>query len=267
MAKLDVEIPPVKYRRGKQPLLKRLLNPFKAPFTEVLGRPNLQDSIHQRVDCGHLEAEFYCPRAAMGHSDDYPEEVDLNNDRLFDRTNIDERTSHKLLKLAGSNWGYAPPRLHLSRFLPVPQEPYIIVTAFWNLERVKNGIQLDVGNMEMLEQYLRDDYYAFLESEGGHNWTVRKNEYEEMGPSGRNAPQEVIDSFIAAQIHTPPRAYETLSYNGQPWLRYRWAPRQNYPDGLIYTTALTPNTLFTVYFSLTEMLGGCLKHWWRIRKS
>jgi hypothetical protein len=263
MSKAKVAIPPVRYRRGNKPLLKRLIHPFKAPFTEVLGGPNLDNCTHHNVDCGPLDVEFYMPRAAIGGNQAYPREVNVNRESAFVKSGVkQDRTNHYVCELGVSNWAYREPKLSANKLLPIPREPYVIVTAYWQLERVKNGIQLQVANTEMLEQYLRDDYFAHLESEGGHNWKVRKNEYEEMGPQGRNAPQEVIESFIATQSWSPPQAYKLLNFNGHAWLQYNWTPMVIAPQSLLYTCVLTPDTLFTVRFSLVEMTPNSLKHWW-----
>ncbi len=126
----------------------------------------------------------------------------------------------------------------------------------------ENSIQLEIGNIAMLERYLRDDYVAYLESEGGRNWRTRKRINEEHGPSGRNSSQDLIDSFIDSWLWEAPSTYTALDLNGQNWLQYNWAPKQNYPKSLLYTCVLAPDTLFTVRFHLAQMIGGSLKHWW-----
>jgi hypothetical protein len=262
MSKPNIEIPPVRYRRGNKPLLKRLIRPVTAPFTDVLGGPNLNNCTYHHVACGSLDIEFFRPHAAWGARDGYPRHVLLNDDAVFDRDDCDDRTGHHFLKLGGSNWTYREPKLAANKLLPIPREPYVIVTAYWQLERVKNGIQLQVANTEMLEQYLRDDYFAHLESEGGKNWETRKKFHEEYGPNGRNSPQEMIDSFIASWVWKAPATYTVLAFNNQPWLRYNWAPKLIAPASLLYTCILTPTTLFTVRFHLAEMTPNSLKHWW-----
>lgn len=259
MAKLAATIPPVRYRRTPPSLLKRLTRPFTAPFREILGGPDLEHCDHRWVDCGAVDVEFYLPAASFGDSAEYPVSIDLNNSPTPE-TAYEERTKHKILRLGVTNWKYGRPKLEPTRFLPIPQEPYVIVTTSWQLERVKNGLCVETGNTTILEQYLQDDYYAHLEAEGGRNWKIRTRTQAELELRGWD--QESIDKQIAAQLFTPPQNYEPLCLNEVNWLRYIWAPRQNYPKALCYTCALTPSFLLTVSFGLTEMTGASLRHWW-----
>ena len=259
MTKLAVTIPPVKYRRTSPSLLKRLTRPFTAPFREILGGPDLNHCAHRKVNCGVVDVEFFLPAASFGGEAEYPANVDLKNIPAPE-TAYEYRTEHDILRLGVTNWKYGRPKLEPTRFLPIPQEPYVIVTTSWQLERVKNGLALEVGNTAILEQYLKDDYYAHLESEGGRNWKIRTRTQTELEPRGWD--RESIDEQIAAQLFTPPKNYEPLCFNEVNWLRYIWAPRQNYPKALCYTCALTPSFLLTVSFGLTEMTGASLKHWW-----
>lgn len=260
MAKPSVTLPPIQYRRTPPSLLDKLLKPIRAPFKEILGGPALENCVRQFVDCGRVQVEFFLPEASFGSDDGYPDHINLAHDAFNDISRGDKRTQHEIIKLGISNWKYGRPRLQPSRFLPVPQDPYVIVTAYWQLERVKNDIALETGNTEMLEQYLKDDYHAYLESEGGRNWKIRARTQEEMEPRGWD--QESIDEEIAIQLFDSPKQYERMQYNDTTWLRYNWAPRQNYPKALNYTCVLTPSVLLTVSFSLTEMTGASLKHWW-----
>ncbi|MCX2783654.1 hypothetical protein OQJ46_11725 [Microbulbifer thermotolerans] len=259
MAKLAATIPPVRYRRTPSSFLKRLTRPFTAPFREILGGPDLEHCDHRRVDCGVVDVEFFLPAASFGGEAEYPTNVDLKNIPAPEMA-YEYRTEHDILRLGVSNWKYGRPKLEPTRFLPVPQGPYVIVTTSWQLERIKNSLRLEVGNTAMLEQYLTDDYYAHLESEGGRNWKIRARTQNELEPRGWD--QESIDEQIATQLFDPPKNYESMMFNGVNWLRYIWAPRQNYPKALSYTCVLTPSFLLTVSFGLTEMTAASLKHWW-----
>jgi len=259
MAKLAATLPPVRYRRTPHSFLKRLTHPFIAPFKEVLGGPNFEHCDHRRVDCGVVDVEFYLPIASFGSESKFPMSVDLSNNPTLE-TAYEYRSEHDILRLGATNWNYGRPRLEPTRFLPIPKDPYVIVTTSWQLERIKNSLRLEVGNTAMLEQYLRDDYYAHLESEGGRNWKIRAETQAELEPRGWD--QESIDEQIAIQLFDPPKSYEPLVFNNASWLRHIWAPRQNYPKALNYTCALTPQFLLTVSFGLTEMTGASLEHWW-----
>lgn len=260
MAKSFVTLPPVQSRRTAPSWMDRLARPLTAPFKDVLGGPALEHCAHRHVHCGTVDVEFFLPAPSFGGGTQFPDRVDLSDESRLDASLGDLRTAHRVIELGVSNWKYGRPRLELSRFLPVPQEPYVIVTAFWQLERIKNDIQLEVGNTSLLEQYLRDDYHAYLETEGGMNWKIRTGTQAEF--EGRGRPQRFIDQDIAVQLLDPPVAYEPLDYNGTTWLRYNWAPRANYPKALNYTCTLTPDYLLTVSLALTQMIPGSLKHWW-----
>lgn len=209
---------------------------------------------------GQSGLSSFLPDADFGSDDGYPDTIDLATDPFTDISMGDKRTKHEIIKLGVSNWKYGRPKLELTRFLPIPQEPYVIVTAFWQLERIKNGIQLEVGNTALLEQYLRDDYHSHLESAGGINWKIRTETQAEF--EGRGRPQQFIDKDIAVQLFEGPKEYQPLEFNGTTWLRYNWAPRHNYPKALNYTCVLTPEFLLTFTLTLTQMLPASLKHWW-----
>lgn len=260
MAKQSVLLPPIQYRRTPPSLLDRLVRPLRAPFKEILGGPALEHCAHRLVDCGTVDVEFFLPAPSFGGGTRFPDKLDLNNPPPMETTIGDPRTGHEVIDMGVSNWKYGRPKLELSRFLPIPQEPYVIVTAFWQLERIKNGIQLEVENTELLEQYLHDDYDAYMENEGGLNWKVRTRTQKEMEPRGWD--QESIDEEIAIQLFDPPKHYEPTVFNGITWLRYNWAPLQNYPKALNYTCVLTPEFLLTFTLTLTQMIPGSLKHWW-----
>lgn len=254
-------IPPdVVYRRGPQPFLKRLAQPLTAPFKQIQGGPALEHCAHRVVDCGTVDVEFFLPAPSFGGGTRFPEKLDLDNPPQMEPSIGDQRTAHKVIDLGVSNWKYGRPKLELSRFLPIPQEPYVVVTAFWQLEQIKNNIQLPVGNAQLLEQYLRDDYHSHLESVGGINWKIRTETQAEF--EGRGRPQQFIDKDIAVQLFEGPKEYQPLKFNGTTWLRYNWAPRHNYPKALNYTCVLTPEFLLTFTLTLTQMIPGSLKHWW-----
>lgn len=249
-------------KRRKQPLARRLVQPFVAPFREKQGGAALDECEHRQVDCGTCTLEFYLPKPRFGVGPGDPDTVNLDRDESFPESAGEKRTDHAMVCLGASNWNYSRPKFEVTRLLPIPQEPYVTVTAVWQLERVKNGIQLESGNLNQLEQYLRDDYYAFLESEGGDNWEIRKEIQQDLGARGRGWSQEEIDDEIAPQLIAAPASYEVQTFNGTSWLRYCWAPKQQYPRALYYTCLVAPNTLLTVSFNLTEMVGSSLEHWW-----
>lgn len=260
MAKPSLTLPPLQYRRTPPSLLGKLLKPIRAPFREILGGPALEHCTHRLVDCGPVRVEFFLPDADFGSDDGYPDAINLATDSFTDISRADKRTNHQIIKLGVSNWKYGRPKLEMSRFLPIPQEPYVIITAYWQLEQIKSNIRLEVGNTALLEQYLHDDFVSHLENEGGLNWKVRTRTQAEMEPRGWD--QESIDDKVAGQLFDPPKIYEPKSYNGTTWLRYNWAPRANYPKALNYTCTLTPDVLLTFSLALTEMIPGSLKHWW-----
>ena len=196
----------------------------------------------------------------MGTPD--PDHVSLD-DSAFTETDLnDSRACHKTIRLGLSNWIYHLPRWHSSRVYPVPHPPYAIITAHWQFERVKHGIQLRPDDTSMLESYLRHDYTAYLESEGGPNWKVREKAYKGKTIVGDPLPQYQIDDILECDLWAPPQSYETLTCNNLHWLRYLWDPTQGMPDTLNYTTTLLPDVLLTVDFHIARMNSEPWEDWW-----
>lgn len=216
------------------------------------------------MDCGPFVLSFLEPAAAfgegMGKPD--PDRVSLEADAFAGTAIDDSRAYHRTIDLASSNWIYHLPRWHTDRFIPGPNPPYAVITACWQLEHVKHGIRLKLDDMVMLEDYLRHDYTAYFESEGGPNWKVRDEAYKGKTISGAPLPQYQIDDIIEYRTLSPPLGYEPQTFNGIHWLRYLWAPRPAIPDTLIYTTTLLPDVLLSATFHVTRMNPLPWEDWW-----
>jgi hypothetical protein len=252
--------PTTPFKRCPQPWYKRVTAAFHAaqggiPIARVLPR---------QIDCGQFILGFLEPSAAFGEGMGTPDPDHVNLDAgNFTGTNLsDFRAYHRTINLATSNWIYHMPRWHSSRILPLPNPPYAVITAHWQLERVKHDIQLKPDDMAMLEDYLRHDYVAYLESEGGPNWKLRDETYKGKTISGAPLPQYQIDDILAAGLQSPPSSYEPLTSNGMHWLRYLWDPMQGMPDALVYTTTLLPDVLLTVCFHIARMNSEPWEDWW-----
>ncbi len=255
-------VPTTPFKRRPQPWYKRATAAFHAPQ----GGIPVARAIPRRVDCGPLTLTFLDPSAAFGEGMGMPDPDHVSlDDGSFTGTNLgDSRTYHKTIELAISNWIYHLPRWHSTRIYPVPHPPYAVITAHWQLERVKHDIQLQPGDMAMLEDYLRHDYVAYLESEGGPNWKVREDAYNGKTISGAPLPQYRVDEDIAYGLLTPPLKYELLTSNSIHWLRYLWAPRPALPNTLVYTTTLLPDVLLTVNFHVVRMNPEPWEDWWEL---
>jgi hypothetical protein len=197
----------------------------------------------------------------MGPGPADPDQVILNDSEFGISRLSEPRTYHPIIKLAVSNWAYQQPRWLFSRLFPFEHPPYAITTAHWQLERVKHGIQLVPGDSVMLEDYLRHDYTAYLESEGGPNWKLREETYNGKTITGDPLPQYQIDDILRCHLQTPPSNYEMLTCNDLRWLRYLWEPR-GLPDTLNYTTTLLPDVLLTASFHVGSMNPEPWENWW-----
>ena len=254
--------PTAPFQRRTKPWYKRVTAAFHAPqggIPAARAKP-------RRVDCGPFTLSFLQPSAAFGEGMGTPDPDNvILDDAAFTGMNISNaRAYHRIINLATSNWIYHLPRRHSSRIYPVPHPPYAVITAHWRLERVKHGIQLAPHDLTMLEDYLRHDYTAYMESEGGPNWQVRDKAYKGKTISGDPLPQYRIDEDIAYGLLTPPLSYEPLTCNGMHWLRYLWAPRPAMPDTLNYTTTLLPDLLLTVNFHIARMNSEPWEDWWEL---
>ncbi|CAM0997191.1 TIGR04255 family protein [Rhodanobacter sp. Root179] len=250
--------PTTSFKRRPQPWYKRLTLALSAPQ----GGIPVARVMPRQTDCGPFVLSFVEPSAAFGESEAGPDSVNLDAMNFIGASLGEWRACHRTIELGISNWIYHLPRLHSSRIYPVPHPPYAIITAYWQLERVKHDIQLQPDDMAMLEDYLRHDYIAFLESEGGPNWKLRDETYKGKTIGGSPLPQYQIDDILAAHLKSPPSSYEPLTSNGMHWLRYLWDPMQGMPNTLNYTTVLLPDVLLTVCFHITRMNSEPWEDWW-----
>ncbi|WP_426690487.1 hypothetical protein [Rhodanobacter ginsengiterrae] len=250
------------FKRPPRPWYKRATAAFHAPQ----GGIPVAGVIPRQVDCGSFILRFLEPSAAFGEGMGTPDSDRVSLDtNAFKESNLsDSRTYHPMIKLGLSNWIYHLPRWHSSRFYPVPHPPYAVITAHWQLERVKHDIQLKPDDTTLLEDYLRHDYTAYLESEGGPNWKVRDEAFNGKTITGDPLPQYQIDHIIENGLLAPPLSYEVLTCNAMHWLRYLWAPRPAMPEALNYTTTLLPDVLLTVDFHIVRMNSEPWEDWWNL---
>ncbi|WEN14270.1 hypothetical protein PY254_13620 [Rhodanobacter sp. AS-Z3] len=252
-------VPNAPFARKPWPWYKRVTAAFTAPQG---GIPTAR-AIPRQVDCGPFILAFLEPSSAFGETIGAADSVSLGED-AFTGTNLsDWRSYHKTIKLAVSNWVYQLPRWNIARLFPVPHPPYAIITAYWQLERVKHGIQLDPENVAMLEDYLRHDYVSYLDSEGGPNWQLRDQTYRGKTISGDPLPQYQIDNILDNSLQRPPGSYEVVTSNGLRWLRYLWEPA-GMRNTLNYTTILLPDVLLTASFHITHMNSEPGADWWSL---
>lgn len=252
--------PTAPFARRPHPWYKRATAAFHAPQ----GGIPVANVISRQVDCESLILSFLEPSSAFGESSPDPEHVGLGDDAFIGTNLSDWRTYHQTVQLGISNWVYQLPRWHSSRIFPVPHPPYAVITAYWQLERVKHGIRLKPNDTSALEEYLQHDYVAYLESEGGPNWKVRDEAYNGKTIAGDPLPQYQIDDIVKCHLRSPPQSYEVLTCNGLHWLRYLWDPMQGMPTTLNYTTTLLPDVLLTVCFYIVRMNSEPWEDWWNL---
>lgn len=238
-----------------------------AAFCQPQGGLPAANAKPQKVDCGPFVLTYLAPSAAFGEGMgvDTPSLRQISLDTAaFRGTNLGSaRAEHETIDLGVSNWIYHLPRWHTSRLFPIPHPPYAIITAYWQLERVKHGIQLRLEDMNMLEDYLRHDYISHLESENGPNWRTRKEARGEKTLGGDPLPQYRIDDILRCSLLDPPQNYEVMPSNGLYWLRYLWE-RRGVPNTLNFTTIVLPDVLLTASFHITEMNSEPGADWWSL---
>ena len=256
MAKPTTPVHP--FARRPAPWYRRLTAPFHAPQ----GGPPSAEVIPHRVDCGSLILSFPEPLSVYGPGPADPDRVGLDDSEFVISELAGIRTGHPVIELAVTTWAYHQPRWHIDRFIPGPNPPYAVIRAYWQLERVKHGIRLKPGDSVMLEDYLRHDYIAYLESEGGPNWKVRDDAYKGKLLSGAPLPQYRIDELIASRSWSPPASYDPLVCGTLPWLRYLWQPGAR-PRAINYTTTLLPDVLLTACFRVRDTYSEW-EHWWSL---
>lgn len=236
---------------------RRLTAAFHAPQ----GGPPVAEVVPHRVDCGALILSFPEPLSIYGPGPADPERVVLDESEFAISELAGIRTYHPVIELALTTWVYHLPRWHYARALPIPLPPYAVITAHWQLERVKHGIRLTPGDNATLEDYLRHDYIAHLESEGGHNWKVCDEAYKGKLLGGDPLPQYRIDELIASRLWSPPASYTPLDCGSLHWLRYFWEPRGR-PYAINYTTTLLPDVLLTACFRVVDTNSEPWEDWW-----
>ena len=225
------------------------------------GGPDFGDSSLHSVDCGAATIEFLATRSPIDGpgSKSPPTQVNMDSPppELVEKA-PDSRTGHNRIVLDAANWMYGGPWWRCG------QEPYVIVTQTWTIERVKNGLTLDPANLDELTAYLAQDYEAYFESEGGPNAEVRRKAYECF--EQRDGPIELyersINDFIKAGSLTVPSDYTLRRIVDSEWVRYTWEPKfKGRPRAIFYSTMINANNILNVGFSFVRMTPGTDAYW------
>ncbi|MBQ1783565.1 MAG: hypothetical protein II007_07930 [Gammaproteobacteria bacterium] len=217
---------------------------------------------HAVIDCGSAEIELAIPRSTCWPNETSIQRlsVDLGHaESLTYETRLcDKRTLHPYVKLALGEWFYLPPRLDIT----AQGEPYVCATGYWRIERTKQNIQMERGNLQRLTQYLKDDYAIYFEQEGdgkdtcGPAWRVKKRLYDFY--SGRHHPVEFyaseIKEILAEKLPKLPDDYTEVTFGNTRWVRYCYVPHRGLPTAINYSLPLDANHLLTISISLVRFL-------------
>lgn len=225
------------------------------------GGPDFGDSSLYEVDCGTATIEFLATRSPIDGpgSKVPPTQVNLDSPPLELMEKASEsRTGHSRIVLNAANWMYGGPWWRCG------QEPYVVVTQTWKIERVKGDLSLDTENIEELKEYLAQDYEAYFESEGGPNAEVRREAYEIF--EKRNGPIELhergITAFIKSRTLTLPSDFKLKRVAEMDWVRFTWEPKfKGQPKAIFYCTMVNAKNILTVGFSFVRMTPDSETYW------
>lgn len=226
------------------------------------GGPNFSDCYQIVVDCGTADISLTVPRSPRFPKKPWthPTQLDLTNPDLIPyeiyRDFKDERTLHPYIDIGVGEWFYLAPRLDIT----TQGEPYVCATGCWRIERTKQNIQMEPGNLQRLTQYLKDDYAIFFEQEGdgdntcGPAWRVKKQLYDFY--SGRHHPVEFyaneIKEILAEKLPKLPDDYTEVTFGNTRWVRYSYVPHRGLPTAINYSLPLDANHLLTISISLVR---------------
>lgn len=228
------------------------------------GGPNFSDCYQIVVDCGTADISLTVPRSPRFPKKPWthPTQLDLTSPDLIPyetyRDFKDERTLHPYIDIGMGEWFYLAPRLDIT----TQGEPYVCATGCWRIERTKQNIQMEPGNLQRLTQYLKDDYAIFFEQEGdgdntcGPAWRVRNQLREQFSVPGRNPEQykAYIDGVLALDLPKLPDDYTEVTFGNTRWVRYSYVPHRGLPTAIHYSLPLDANHLLTISISLVRFL-------------
>lgn len=244
-----------------------MLQRLKKWWTPLHGGPEFDRMRHTKTDLDSAFLECFVPPCYY-HRHQLPPgptrviPASLQDD-AFDQA-PKGRTGHLSYSIDAGEWNYWGPRRHHI----YTGEPYGVIGGSWNIERVKQSIELPLHDPQALQRYLEDDYDIYLNSEGGPNWKTR----EHITKSYRGRHTEVlidsiersIEKAIANCVLKPPKDYQITTHLPVPWLRYTWRPRWDSQDGIdavFYTIVLDQRHLLTVSFSVIRDLSEHTDKW------
>lgn len=220
---------------------------------------------HAVIDCGSAEIEVTIPRSTCWPNETSIQRlsVDLGDAESLTyetyRRLREKRTLHPYIELALGEWFYLPPRLDIT----AQGEPYVCATGYWRIERTKQNIQMEPGNLQRLTQYLKDDYAIYFEQEGdgentcGPAWRVRNQLREQFSVPGRNPEhyKAYIDGVLAVHLPKLPDDYTEVTFGNTSWVRYSYVPHRGLPTAINYSLPLDANHLLTISISLGRFLN------------
>ncbi|WKE66610.1 hypothetical protein PVT67_05000 [Gallaecimonas kandeliae] len=248
------------------------------------GGPDFEHCEHFQTRAGPYLIDVLQPSSIMeGTPGKYPARVDLTHfDNNAPETAREWRTGHRFVDLEVALWRYRQPRWY-----PYQLEPFAFVTASWKIEELK--APLAAPDSRALIDYLRWDYFRYVDDVGGHNWHRRQKAIAFFATREHLSAQDKVDAYYqslldgtvdsdhlalvmedygddieiktnAQKMHVP-KDYDVVRHNGLDWVRFWWSHHGVIPQYIYYCTPLGTQYQLVIQFSLNRMLPDCDQYW------
>ena len=239
---------------------------FSTDGNNLIGCPDFDDCEHFLLDYGAIKLEVYVPKSFMPRPpENQPTTIDLRTPEAkllnseFDNSKYyAERNEHKNISKFPAAWSYCP---RPKRF--TSNEAYVVVTANWQIQLIKNPELAFIHKPESLQNYFDEYYDNYYNGEGGPNWQCHKDTMEFYNPL--NISNEERDKLIKAQLkrkmRTSPDDYEVTCINEIHWLKYSIKNTINILEKVLFSVQVSPEHMLTVSFNLTRLTPGVEDKW------
>jgi len=247
-------------------LSSTIKNWFEPAVKEPLGGPDFDDCEYFQLDYGLLELEVYAPRSHITpNRRNEPNLIDLRSAEAkiikskYDNSKYyKKRNEHRYISELPVAWSYRPKPKRFSM-----NEPYVVLTANWQVQLIKNPELAFIHKPESLQNYFDEYYDNYYNGEGGPNWQCHKDTMEFYNPL--NISNEERDKLIKAQLkrkmRTSPDDYEVTCINEIHWLKYSIKNTINILEKVLFSVQVSPEHMLTVSFNLTRLTPGVEDKW------